>query len=67
MVISRMPVWIFLHNLPLHFYNERILSGIWKNIGKYLKMDSQRLDERIYTFARIYVDVDLSKGLPNCI
>ena len=67
MVISRMLVWIRLHNLPLHFWNERILSGIGKNIGKYLKMDSQRLEERIYTFARICVDVDLSKGLSNHI
>jgi len=30
-------------------------------------MDTQRVEERIYTFARICVEVDLSKGLPDQI
>lgn len=52
---------------PLHLWNECILSGIENNIGKYIKMDSQTLEERIFTFARICVDVDLNKGLSDCI
>lgn len=30
-------------------------------------MDTKRLEERIYTFARICVEVDLSRGLPDQI
>lgn len=67
MVISRMPVWILLHNLPLHFWDEHILSDIGNSIGKFLKMDTQLMGERIYTHARICVDVHLSKGLSNHI
>ena len=36
-------------------------------MGKYIKTDLERIDERIYTFARICVEVDLSKGLPDNI
>ena len=39
------------------------MEGIGNNIGKYIKTDLERIDERVYTFARICVEVDLSKGL----
>eukprot|EP00253_Pinus_taeda_P023327 PITA_23327 len=63
MTVTKMPVWVRLYNLPLHFWHERVLEGIGNNIGKYVKTDLERIDERIYTFARICVEVDLSKGL----
>lgn len=65
MVVSRMPVWVQQHNLPLHFWDQQVLAGIGNSIGRYIKMDTQRLDERVYTFARICVKVDLSKGLSD--
>eukprot|EP00253_Pinus_taeda_P024239 PITA_24239 len=65
MTVSRMPVWVRLYNLPLHFWSERFLEGIGNSIGKYIKTDLERIEERIYTFAHICVEVDLSKGLPK--
>lgn len=67
MTVTKMPVWVRLYNLPLHFWNDHVLEGIGNSIGKYIKTDLERIDERIYTFARICVEVDLSKGLPENI
>jgi len=67
MTVTKMPVWVRLYNLPLHFWNEQVLEGIGNSLGKYIKTDLERIDERIYTFARICVEVDLSKGLPDNI
>lgn len=67
MVISKMPVWVKLYNLPLHFWHYKVLEGIGNNLGTFLKVDNERLSKDIYTFARIYVDVDLSQGLPDHI
>lgn len=36
-------------------------------IGNYIKTDTKCREERVYTFSRICVEVDLSKGLPECI
>ena len=62
-----MLVWVQLYNLPLHFWNEVVLAGIGNIIGTYINTDTPRLEERIFTFACIYVEVDLSKGIPECI
>lgn len=67
MTVSKVPVWVRLYNLPLHFWSDRVLEGIGNSIGKYIKTDLERIDERVYTFARICVEVDLSKGLPDNI
>ena len=50
MVVSKMPVWVRLHNLPIHLWNDQVLAGIGNTIGRYIKMDTQRVEERIYTF-----------------
>jgi len=67
MVVSKMPVWVKLYNLPLHFWHIKVLEGIGNALGKFLKVDSERLSKDIYTFARICVEVDLSQGLPDHI
>ena len=67
MEVTNMPVWVRLYNLPLHFWNENVLGCIGNTLGRYIKTDTQRLEERIFTFARICVEVDLSKGLPESI
>jgi hypothetical protein len=51
MVVSKMPVWVRLHNLPLHFWHPKVLEGIGNLLGRYIKMDTQRTEEAIYTFA----------------
>lgn len=67
MVVSRMPVWVRLHNLPMHFWRFTSLSAIGNTLGRMLKIDTERHLKRIFTFARICVEVDLSQGLPESI
>eukprot|EP00253_Pinus_taeda_P034064 PITA_34064 len=66
-VVSRMPVWVRLHNLPLHFWHFKTLSAIGNTLGRMLKIDTDRHLKGIFTFARICVEVDLSQGLPESI
>jgi len=67
MVVSKMPMWVKLYNLPLHFWHIKVFAGIGNALGKFLKVESEHLCKDIYTFARICVEVDLSQGLPDHI
>lgn len=67
MVVSKMPVWVRLHNLPMHFWHFSSLAVIGNNLGRMLKIDTERHLKGIFTFARICVEVDLSQGLPESI
>lgn len=67
MTVSKVLIWVRIYNLPLQFWSERVLEGIGNNIGKYIKTDLERIYERVYTFACICVEVDLSKGLSDNI
>lgn len=67
MVVSRMPVWVRMHNLPLHFWHSKALIAIGNTLGRMLKIDGERHLKGIFTFARICVKVDLSRGLPESI
>lgn len=62
-----MPVWVRLHNLPLHFWHHQVLEGIGNTLGKFLKFDEDRLTRGIFTFAKICVKVDLIQGLLESI
>lgn len=66
-VVSTMPVWVRLHNLPLHFWHRKALTAIGNSIRKHLKIDEDRANRGIFTYARICVEVDLSQGLPDHI
>lgn len=44
-----------------------VLEGIGNSIGKYIKTDLERIDDKNYTFPRICVEADLSKGLTDSI
>jgi len=66
-VVSKMPVWVRLHNLPLHFWLPKVFEAMGNAIGKYVKQDVERIARSIHTFARICVEVDLSQGLSDSI
>lgn len=67
MIVTKMPVWVRLHGLPLHFWHPTVLIAIGNSLGKILKMDEERTSRGLFTFARICVEVDLSEGLPDHI
>ena len=62
-----MLVWVRIHNLPLHFWLPKVFEEMGNAIGKYLKLDMERVSRGIHTFSRICVEVDLSQGLPDSI
>ena len=62
-----MPLWVRLHNLSLHFWHSKALTAIGNTLGRMLKIDGERHIKGIFTFARICVEVDLSRGLPESI
>jgi len=67
MVFSTMPVWMRLPNLPLPFKHPKVIEYIGNTLGKFKKIDNERTTKGIFTFVRICVEIDLSKGLPDHI
>ena len=67
MVATKMLVWVRLHNIPLPFWHHQVLEGIGISMGIFLKMDKERMDKGIFTFAHICVETDLIKHLPDHI
>lgn len=63
MVVMKMSVRIRLHNLPFPFWHHQVLEGIGNSLGRFLKMDRERMDKCIFTFAHMCMEIDLSKGL----
>lgn len=65
MVVTKMPVWVRLPNLPLPFWHHQVLEDIGNLLGKFIKSDSDLNEQGLFTYARICVEIDLSKGLPD--
>lgn len=61
--ISTLPVWVRFPVLPVEFYSEPWINKEGNNIGKTLKVDLKTLLASRGKFARICVEVDLSKPL----
>lgn len=59
--IHRAMVWIRFPGLNLYFYDESILLALAAAVGKPVKVDSNTLDVRRGSFARVCLEVDLSK------
>lgn len=60
-------VWVRLPNLPLQFWYPESFATIGDSLGKFIKEDTDRTSKGLATFARICVELDLSKGLPDKI
>ena len=54
-------VWCRFFNLGWEYWHPQILMSITKGIGSLLKIDRATLDGDFVHFARILIDVDLSK------
>jgi len=67
MVVTKMPVWVRLPNLPLPYWHPEVLEDIGNRLGKYITCDEERREQGLFTYARICVEIDLSKGLPDKI
>jgi hypothetical protein len=62
---SVVPVWVRLPFLPLHYWNDETIRNIGNTLGKYI--DRAEPWEGLQACARLCVEVDLEKGLPEAI
>ncbi|CAL1402590.1 unnamed protein product [Linum trigynum] len=58
-----MTVWVQLPAFPVHFYHREVLFSVGNMIGRTIKLDYHTLHQQRARFARIAVEVDLSKPL----
>ncbi|CAL1379594.1 unnamed protein product [Linum trigynum] len=58
-----MIVWVQLPALKIHFYHKEVLTSLGNLIGRTIKLDYHTLNQQRAKFARLAVEVDLSKHL----
>ena len=62
-VFSLAPGWVKLPNIPLHFWGLTSLQSIGNALEKFHSR-SQKTETTFTTYARIFVEMDFSKGFP---
>ncbi|XP_057791024.1 uncharacterized protein LOC131007942 [Salvia miltiorrhiza] len=58
-------VWVRIYYLPVEFWHPEVLTGIGHWLGQPLKIDGNSLNDEVAHFARILVEIDLAKTLPE--
>lgn len=61
------PVWVRLSNIPVNLYHRSILMGIARGLGKPVRVDLTTLNFERARFARICVEINLSKPLKGSV
>ncbi|XP_059066210.1 uncharacterized protein LOC131857552 [Cryptomeria japonica] len=64
---NHVPVWVRLPRLPVECCQEDVLLLLALLLGKPVGTLSQTLGKKVMTFARICVEINLSKPLPDAI
>ena len=62
-----MAIWIRFPELPIEFYDPMVLREIGSAIGPVLRIDSYTASGSRASFARLCVQIDLSKPLVNLV
>ncbi|CAI0403405.1 unnamed protein product [Linum tenue] len=58
-----MVVWVQFPGLPVHFYHKELLFTMGNLLGRAIKLDYHTQNQQRAKFARMAVEVDLSKPL----
>ena len=66
-VITKLPIWVRLPNLPAHLWHCEVFEAIWNTLGHFLATEPSRGLKGLYTYGRICAEIDISKGLPDQI
>jgi hypothetical protein len=61
--IKEVAVWMRISGLPIEYYDSQILSFIGNHVGKTVKVDKNTLTQERGKYARLCVQVDLTKPL----
>lgn len=64
---NRVPVWVRLPRLPVECCREDVLQMLTTLLGRPVGSSLQTLGRKVMTFAHIYVEIELSKPLPDAI
>ena len=64
-IVTKLPIWVHLPNLPAHLWHFSVFQEIGNALGRFLASDTSRGEKGIYTYGRICAEIDLSKGLPD--
>ncbi|XP_057836070.2 uncharacterized protein LOC131046358 [Cryptomeria japonica] len=64
---TRVPVWVRLPWLPLEFWREDILLRIAALLGKPAAIAHNTLEKKVFSYARICVEIDLNNPLPDSL
>nr|XP_023893045.1 uncharacterized protein LOC112005023 [Quercus suber]POF21440.1 uncharacterized protein CFP56_18483 [Quercus suber] len=65
--VSSIAVWIRLNGLPIEYYNAEALYLIKKAIGNVLRVDTHTASEAKGRFARLCIQVDVTKPLVTAL
>lgn len=60
-VITKIPIWVNLLNLPAHLWHIYVFLAIGDTLGRYLAIDSSRKENGLYTYGRMCAEIDISK------
>ncbi|CAI0547351.1 unnamed protein product [Linum tenue] len=60
---NTMVIWVQFPGLPVHFYHQELLFALGNMIGRAIKLDFHTQHQQRAKFARMAVEVDLSKPL----
>ncbi|CAL1394830.1 unnamed protein product [Linum trigynum] len=58
-----MIVWIQLPALKVHFYHQEVLTSLGNLIGRTIKLDFHTMNRQRRKFARLAVEIDMTKAL----
>ncbi|CAN1139774.1 hypothetical protein LINPERHAP2_LOCUS11485 [Linum perenne] len=61
--IRHILTWVRLPRLPIHFFNRTAVSHIRNHIGKKIRLDLDTSEGARARYARVCVEVDLTKPL----
>jgi len=64
-IANAVPIWVRLPHLPLHCWGDESVKAIRNAVGKYI--DRCEPKDNMHACARICVEVDLGRGLPEAI
>lgn len=66
-LLQKATVWVCMTNIPFHLWSSNILLAMASAIGKSLMFDEITASQSLQSYARILVEVDLSKDLPPSV
>jgi hypothetical protein len=61
--IKSVAVWVRIASLPIEYYDAKVLRSIGNRVGRTVKVDKTTLNQERGKYARICVEVDLTKPL----